>query len=145
MTSREFIQQKAAVMSRALEELSPTYGGQNPIGEDCALPLDGLLTTLHLTLTTMELGTPSPVASTTTTTPPPTVVPTTGAPTTTVTTTSLVTTTTRPATCGNGTLDRGEQCDGENLFGRTCKTLGFVGGTLRCDSACIFDNSGCHF
>src|SRR5262245_20593035 len=38
MTSREFIQQKAAVMSRALEELSPTYGGENPIGEDCALP-----------------------------------------------------------------------------------------------------------
>jgi hypothetical protein len=61
---------------------------------------------------------------------------------TTATATTTTSTTTVPA-CGNGRLDPGEQCDGTNLFGRTCQDLGFVGGTLACDH-CIFDNRGCH-
>jgi hypothetical protein len=78
--------------------------------------------------------------------PPPTVTTTT---TTTVTrtsetvTTTTGTATTTLATCGNGQLDRGEQCDGTNLFGRTCETLGFTGGELACRPDCLFDNSGC--
>lgn len=41
MTSREFIERKAAVMSRALEELTPSYDnsdGLNPIGSCCEAP-----------------------------------------------------------------------------------------------------------
>jgi hypothetical protein len=46
-------------------------------------------------------------------------------------------------TCGNGTLDAGEQCDGTNLGGATCTSLGFAGGTLACSAQCTFDTSGC--
>jgi hypothetical protein len=78
--------------------------------------------------------------------PPSTAVTTTTATTTTTaetpTTTTASTTTTVP-TCGNGRLDRGEQCDGTNLFGRNCETLGFTGGELACRPDCLFDNSGC--
>src|SRR5438309_1514327 len=41
MTSREYIERKAAVMSRALEALTPTYDcqdGRNPIGACSELP-----------------------------------------------------------------------------------------------------------
>ena len=41
MTSREYIERKAAVMSRALEALTPTFDcqdGKNPIGACCELP-----------------------------------------------------------------------------------------------------------
>jgi hypothetical protein len=49
--------------------------------------------------------------------------------------------------CGNGTIDPGEQCDGSNLGGNNCTTvgMGFAGGTLHCASACTFDVTGCHF
>jgi hypothetical protein len=109
----------------------------------CAEALDGLLATLAGSLAALRFGAPPatvPAATTTTTssTPPPT-----AGPATTVTTTTSVPTTVPPATCGNGRLDPGEQCDGENLFGRDCKTLGFVSGTLRCDANCIFDNRDC--
>ena len=36
-----------------------------------------------------------------------------------------------------------EQCDGNNLGGQTCVGLGFVGGTLSCDSGCQLDTSQC--
>ncbi|MEK6840526.1 MAG: hypothetical protein AABX79_01075 [Nanoarchaeota archaeon] len=36
-----------------------------------------------------------------------------------------------------------EQCDGNNLGGQTCTGLGFVGGTLSCDSGCQFDTMQC--
>jgi hypothetical protein len=48
------------------------------------------------------------------------------------------------STCGNGTLDEGEQCDQGNLNGASCASLGFVGGTLACSSTCTYDTSGCH-
>lgn len=47
-------------------------------------------------------------------------------------------------TCGNGVLDGGETCDGGNLGGQTCVSLGFDGGTLTCNQAsCIFNTAGC--
>jgi hypothetical protein len=51
-----------------------------------------------------------------------------------------------PSTCGNGTIEPGEQCDGKNLRGITCKTLDpvFTGGTLACDPAtCGWNTSQC--
>ncbi len=48
-----------------------------------------------------------------------------------------------PATCGNGVIDPGESCDGANLGGATCQSLGFTGGTLACSSSCAYNTSGC--
>ena len=50
--------------------------------------------------------------------------------------------------CGNNTVEEGEQCDGYNLAGATCETLGFDGGMLRCkgpdsDEPCTYDVSDC--
>lgn len=45
--------------------------------------------------------------------------------------------------CGNGALDQGEACDGEELGGQTCATQGFSYGELVCDAACKLDTSGC--
>jgi hypothetical protein len=47
--------------------------------------------------------------------------------------------------CGNGVIETGEQCDGANLGGNSCTTLGlgFTGGTLACGGSCQFDTSGC--
>ena len=47
------------------------------------------------------------------------------------------------ATCGNGIINSGEQCDGTNLGGVTCATLGYGGGTLTCSSTCQRVTSGC--
>lgn len=46
-------------------------------------------------------------------------------------------------TCGNGSIDPGEQCDGGNLNNQTCAGLGFTSGTLGCTAGCVFDTSGC--
>lgn len=47
-------------------------------------------------------------------------------------------------TCGNGAIDMGEQCDGANLQGFNCESLGLNGGTLACDPMmCTFDTSMC--
>lgn len=50
-----------------------------------------------------------------------------------------------PDKCGNGMLDAGESCDGVELNGATCATIGqgFIGGTLACDATCGFDTSQC--
>jgi hypothetical protein len=48
-----------------------------------------------------------------------------------------------PTTCGNGTIETGEDCDGSNLNGSTCQSLGFLGGTLSCSGACTYDTSAC--
>jgi hypothetical protein len=46
--------------------------------------------------------------------------------------------------CGNAAIDgAGEQCDGADLGGETCASLGFSGGTLGCDAGCSFDTSLC--
>lgn len=46
-------------------------------------------------------------------------------------------------TCGNGVADGLDQCDGSDLDGNTCRTLGFISGTLACDGSCFFDISSC--
>jgi hypothetical protein len=49
-----------------------------------------------------------------------------------------------PSDCGNGGVDVGEACDGDNLDGESCTNLGFTGGTLACASDCLsFDTSAC--
>jgi hypothetical protein len=46
--------------------------------------------------------------------------------------------------CGNGVIDAGEQCDGADLQGFDCQSLGLNGGTLACDPMmCTFDTSMC--
>jgi hypothetical protein len=45
--------------------------------------------------------------------------------------------------CGNGALDVGEACDGTNLGGKTCGSLGFSGGTLACNSTCTLNTNHC--
>jgi hypothetical protein len=52
--------------------------------------------------------------------------------------------TTDGAGCGNGKIDATEQCDGGNLNGFDCVSLGNAGGTLLCDPVtCTFDTSMC--
>jgi len=48
-------------------------------------------------------------------------------------------------TCGNGTLETGEACEGDNLQGHTCQSeTGFGFGTLACNGTCdAFDTTGC--
>lgn len=45
--------------------------------------------------------------------------------------------------CGDGLIELGESCDGADLDGQTCVSLGFDVGTLACASDCSFDTSGC--
>jgi cysteine-rich repeat protein len=47
--------------------------------------------------------------------------------------------------CDNGQLDPGEECEGEDLGGQTCTTIGggYTGGTLACGGSCRFDTIGC--
>ncbi|MBW2968021.1 PKD domain-containing protein [Candidatus Woesearchaeota archaeon] len=49
-----------------------------------------------------------------------------------------------PATCGNGAIDPGEECDGFLLGSFECFDLdSFTGGTLSCSPTCTFDTSSC--
>jgi len=46
--------------------------------------------------------------------------------------------------CGNGVKEPGEQCDGVDLGGETCISLGgYVGGDLSCTANCTYDTTGC--
>jgi hypothetical protein len=46
-------------------------------------------------------------------------------------------------TCGNGNIDVGEECDGGNLNGNTCQSLGFDAGSLSCTAGCMLNTNGC--
>jgi hypothetical protein len=46
--------------------------------------------------------------------------------------------------CGDGAISLGEDCDGTDLDGATCASLGFVRGKLSCKQ-CHFDTSKCTF
>jgi hypothetical protein len=50
-----------------------------------------------------------------------------------------------PAECGDDYINSiaGEQCDGVNLGGATCASLGEGMGTVTCDGSCMYDTSGC--
>lgn len=45
--------------------------------------------------------------------------------------------------CGDGVIETGEECDGNNLAGASCMSRGFTGGTLSCTSSCLFDTLSC--
>lgn len=45
--------------------------------------------------------------------------------------------------CGNNIKETGEQCDGFDLGGATCSSLGYSGGNLSCRPSCEFDTSAC--
>jgi hypothetical protein len=46
--------------------------------------------------------------------------------------------------CGNGTREIDEECDGLDLSGRLCESLGHEGGLLRCTDDCRFEESHCY-
>lgn len=49
-----------------------------------------------------------------------------------------------PPSCGNGVVGNNESCDGIDLGGATCASLGYaLGGTLGCTAGCDYDTSGC--
>ena len=49
-----------------------------------------------------------------------------------------------PPTCGNGALDPSEACDGADVGGATCTSLGFANpGAVTCTSTCELDTSAC--
>jgi hypothetical protein len=126
----------------ALRARLQALGERGRLMDDCAQPIGRQLDDLTATLTALRAGPSttttvlSPTSSTTATSS--TLV---GGPTTTATST---TSTTTVPTCGNGRLDRGEQCDGTNLFGRDCLTLGYHGGgQLMCRPDCLFEVRDC--
>jgi hypothetical protein len=45
--------------------------------------------------------------------------------------------------CGNRVVEGTEECDGAQLGGASCASLGFGGGVLRCDGRCVYDRDGC--
>jgi hypothetical protein len=49
-----------------------------------------------------------------------------------------------PGVCGNGVLEDGEACDGEDLAGASCDGYGFDDGILVCSADCRILTDGCH-
>ncbi len=45
--------------------------------------------------------------------------------------------------CGNTLKETGEECDGTDLAGATCQSLGYTGGTLSCSSSCTYNKAAC--
>lgn len=50
---------------------------------------------------------------------------------------------TKISVCGNGEIEGGEDCEGIDLNGKTCESIGLGPGTLNCDIACSFDTHDC--
>jgi hypothetical protein len=49
-----------------------------------------------------------------------------------------------PASCGNGTVEAGEDCDFGDLGGGTCASEGFLlSGDLSCGAGCVYDTAAC--
>ena len=45
--------------------------------------------------------------------------------------------------CGDGIIQSGEWCDGTTLGGKSCGSLGYSLGALKCKSDCTLDTTGC--
>jgi hypothetical protein len=45
--------------------------------------------------------------------------------------------------CGDGLIQGLEDCEGDDLNNKTCRSLGFDSGNLSCNSDCTFDTTGC--
>jgi hypothetical protein len=51
-----------------------------------------------------------------------------------------------PDPCGNGVIDPGEECDGDNFAGNSCLNQGYDAGSIACDPmTCQLDLTGCEF
>ena len=51
-----------------------------------------------------------------------------------------------PAVCGNGVVEKKEQCDGNQLSFKFCEDFDpevYAAGVLACDDSCQFDESKC--
>jgi hypothetical protein len=48
-----------------------------------------------------------------------------------------------PNQCGDALIQGSESCDGDNLDGATCASLGFLEGQLSCNTTCRFDQTDC--
>jgi hypothetical protein len=48
-----------------------------------------------------------------------------------------------PSTCGNGQLDTGEICEGDDFGGKTCASIGLGTGTLLCNQYCTIVATNC--
>jgi hypothetical protein len=57
--------------------------------------------------------------------------------------TSNINATVKISVCGNGDVEGGEDCDGENLNGKTCSSFGYKSGVLSCDVSCSFNAVSC--
>lgn len=49
----------------------------------------------------------------------------------------------KPGICGNNIKEINEECDGPDMGGQTCVSLGYSGGVLSCNSNCTFNTSQC--
>jgi len=56
---------------------------------------------------------------------------------------SVIDATVKTSVCGDGVIEGDEDCEGDDLAGQTCESLGFLGGELSCDEDCSFDITGC--
>jgi hypothetical protein len=54
-----------------------------------------------------------------------------------------ITATVKITVCGDSVVETPEQCDGENVNGASCTSLGYAGGSLSCTPACEFDTFSC--
>ena len=45
--------------------------------------------------------------------------------------------------CGNGIIEEGEDCEGEDYGGVTCMDYGFAGGDMGCTGSCMHDITKC--
>ena len=48
-----------------------------------------------------------------------------------------------PSSCGNGTRELAEECDGADMGDASCMSLGFPSGLLNCTTGCTYDRSMC--
>lgn len=59
-------------------------------------------------------------------------------------TNGTIITTVRISVCGNEVLEGGEQCDNSATGNRSCSSIGYNGGSLRCTVSCEFDTESCN-
>lgn len=48
-----------------------------------------------------------------------------------------------PDWCGNGVVESGEECDNNDLNGRSCSDFGYTGGSMACSNTCTWNDCGC--
>jgi hypothetical protein len=56
---------------------------------------------------------------------------------------SLISATVKLSICGDNIVEGQEDCEGSDLNGKSCTSIGYGGGDLKCDIACSFDTFSC--